>query len=125
MSTARETLCMTPDEVRACSVDFGDSTAANQRTGKLDAGELLTGTPVVTQHRSVPTTADALTLDDKAVNTSTIEVNGRDCLAGEAVQFTVTGGTAGAKYTVSVKCGTDATPAQTLEAFVTIKVEDG
>jgi hypothetical protein len=125
MSTCRETLTMTPDEVRACSVDFGDSTAANVRSGKLDAGELLTGTPTVTQHSSVPSDATALTLASKAVNTATIEINGRDCLAGEAVQFTATGGDADAKYVVSVKCSTDATPAQTLEAFVVIRVEDG
>lgn len=125
MSTCRETLCMTPDEVRLCSVDFGDSTAANARSGKLDAGVLLTGTPVVTQHRSTPSDATALTLDNKVVNSATIEINGRSCLAGEAVQFTATGGDAGARYVVSVLCGTDSTPAETLEVFVEIEVEDG
>jgi hypothetical protein len=95
------------DETRAVSVDF---------RGKLDSGELLTGTPTVTDSASV------LTLANEAVNSGNVTINGATCAAGQAVTFTVAGGVAGTDYTITVQCGTDATPAQTLEGRLTLRV---
>ena len=94
-------------EVRAVAVDFG---------AVLDSGELLTGTPTVTE------ATGGVTLGSKAVNTGSITVNGRTVITGQAVQFTITGGTAGTEYTVVVTCGTNATPAQTLIEVLRFKV---
>lgn len=89
-------------EVRNAVVDF---------QGKLSAGEILTGTPTVT---SVPT---GLTFANIAVNTVALTVNDVAVAIGEAVQFKVSGGTAGTRYTLVISAGTNATPAQTLEAI--------
>lgn len=89
-------------EVRNAVVDF---------QGKLSAGELLTGTPTVT---CVPT---GLTFSSIVVNTAAVVVNGITAAIGEAVQFRISGGTAGTRYTLVIGCGTNATPAQTLEAI--------
>lgn len=77
---------------------------------ELDSGELLTGTPTVTEE----TTGD-LTIGNKAVNTSTIVINGRSAVAGEAVQFNVSGQQDGTAYRLLISVGTDATPAQTIQ----------
>ena len=90
------------NEVRNVVVDF---------QWKLSSGELLTGTPTVT---SVPT---GLTFASIVVNTVAVVVNGITAAIGEAVQFRISGGTAGTRYTLMIACGTNATPAQTLEAI--------
>jgi len=85
--------------------------------GKLDAGELLTGTPTVT---ASPT---GLTIANVAVNTETLTINDASCVAGQAVQFTVAGGVAGVTYTITTKCDSTSTPAQVgLEVRCTLKV---
>jgi len=89
----------TASEVVNCSVDF---------TGKLDSGELLTGTPTVTE-----LTSSDLTISSVAVSTSTLTINGVSVATGAAVTYSVSGGTADTDYTLIVTCGTDATPAQT------------
>lgn len=93
-------------EVRNCAVDF---------SRKLDVGESLTGTPTVTISPTGPT------LSDKAVNTSALTINGDVVPIGSAVQFKVTGGTAGV-YTITATCGTTATPAQTLEVRCSLEI---
>ena len=86
--------------------------------GLLDAGELLTGTPTVLE----VTTTD-LTLGSKIVNTASITINSVVNLAGQAVTFTAAPTvTALGSYTVTVTCGTNATPAQTRKANVKITV---
>lgn len=100
---------MSAGETRMVAVSF---------IGKLDSGELLTGTPTVTE----VTTTD-LTLDNKAVNTAALTIDGATVAVGQAIQFSVTGGTAGTTYQITCSCGTDATPAQTLVATVTLVVE--
>lgn len=107
-------------ETRLFSVDFGD-TAAPQ-TGKLDTGKLLTGTPTISQDSVDPSSGTSLTLASKVVNTGTITINGRSCVAGTVVQFTAAAGTDGATYTVKITCSDDGSPAQTLVAWVTIYV---
>ena len=85
--------------------------------GKLDAGELLTGTPTVEE----VDTAD-LTLSSKTRNTSIITVNGLQVPISQGVQFFCTGGTAGTTYTIRVTCVTTATPAQTIIENLHLKV---
>ena len=66
--------------------DFGDTVVA---TGPINVGELLTGTPTITQESVSPTTVtDNLTLANKAVGTGTPDINGRTAASGEYVQFT-------------------------------------
>lgn len=83
----------------------------------LDVTELLTGTPTVTEA--------SLTLASKAVNSATFRNEyGGTCAIGKGVQFTAAGGTAGTSYSVIVSCGTNGTPAQTLEVLVPVYVRD-
>jgi hypothetical protein len=80
----------------------------------LNASELLTGTPTVT-NITVGSSTD-LTVASVARNTATITVeDDASVLASQAVQFSVTGGTTGTTYTLEVSCATDASPAQTLK----------
>ena len=96
-------------EVRNVAVDM---------RGLLDDGELLTGTPTI-----VEVTTTDLTLASKAVNGSTLTINGVECLAGQAVTFKVSGGVAGSTYTIRVTVSSDATPAQTFVVAVRLAVE--
>lgn len=80
-------------------------------TRDLDSGASLTGTPTI-----VEVTTTALTLANKKVNTATyVESQTGDTVAiGKALEFTVTGGTAGSTYTIRATCSTNSTPAETL-----------
>ncbi len=86
--------------------------------GKLDSGELLTGTPTITEI----TTSD-LTFSSVGVNSAALTINGRSVAISEAVQFKVTGGTADRTYRIRVSATSDSSPAQTLVVIVTLKVE--
>jgi hypothetical protein len=100
----------TVSEVRNGAISF---------VGKLDEGELLTGTPTMSE----ATTSD-LTFSNAAVNTSIRNINGVDVRVGMAVQFKVIGGTVlNSPYTMSTECDTDATPAQTLIGKVLLEIE--
>ena len=94
-------------ETRNAAVDFEK---------RLDSGELLTGTPTVTELD----TSD-LTIDNVKVNTASITVNDNTVEAGGAVQFRVAGQVDLKTYTLRVQCGTDSSPAQTLRAKVRFK----
>lgn len=99
-------------EVVNCLIDF---------RGKLDVGELLTGTPTVTENNS----PNHLSISSKAVNSQTITLSNGDTLAaGEAVTFRVTlsGATANTLYTITAVCGTTSTPAQTRDGACRIYV---
>lgn len=87
--------------------------------GKLDSGELLTGTPTVVDAN--PPSPQVLTIDNKKVNTGTITINDVSCVAGEAVQYRVACTTAGT-YNILITCGTTATPAQTVDCVVKLIV---
>lgn len=79
-------------------------------------GVLLTGTPTVTI-----SPAD-VTPTNKQVNTTTIDINGDSCVAGEAVLFTIpTGLVLDTDYTITVTCGTTGNPAQTLVGTLPLK----
>lgn len=85
--------------------------------GKLDSGELLTGSPTVAE----VTTSD-LTLDNEVVNSATLSIDGVSHTAGQAIQFNVAGGTAGTTYTIKITAGSDGSPAQTFITNVTLVV---
>ena len=84
----------------------------------LESGELLTGTPTVTEQ-----TTTALTLGSKAVNTTTLTIDGVSNVAGQAVTFTVDGTNAVADttYNILIYCGTNSTPAQVLPGKVRMR----
>ena len=97
----------TASEVRNVAVSF---------VGKLDSGELLTGSPTVAE-----STGD-LAIANVAVSTAALTINGASVAAGAAVQFSVSGGTAGTTYVITIACGTDSTPAQTLRGAIYLPV---
>lgn len=92
-----------PNETRLAAVSF---------SGCLDSGETLTGTPTIT--------CSGLTLGSKQVSVGALTIDGVSVPAGEAVTFTITDGTAGTKYTITIVVST--TAGQTLERFVTLQV---
>jgi hypothetical protein len=95
-------------EIRAYAVDF---------QGKLDTGELLTGTPTVTEVG----TSD-LTISARVINTSELTINGATVAIGEALQFNVvaTGATVGKVYTILCQATTD--NSQTLNGHIKVLI---
>ncbi len=115
----------TTTETRVHTVDFGDSdTTSDLADGKLNNGELFTGTPTVDVYSKTPSSASDPTLGSKAFNTEVLFANGRAIVIGEAIQFTVTGGTSGATYVMKLSGGTDSSPSQTLESYPEIVIQD-
>ena len=107
-SKAPEIPSASTDEHRISSVDF---------SGKLDSGELLTGTPTVTE----PT--GTITPTGTVVNTAALEIRGNTVQPGEAVQFSVNvAGVPEGLYTIDVSCQTDSTPAQTVTTELKVRV---
>ena len=100
---------MKVSEIRNVAVSF---------IGRLDSGELLTGTPTV-----VEVTSTDLTISDVAVNTAQITVLGKTVATGQAVQFKVLGGAANTNYSIRITTVTDATPAQTFIIKIRIRVK--
>lgn len=95
------------DSVRNAAVSF---------SGELDAGELLTGTPTITED----TTSD-LVISNKSVSIEELKINGLSVPIGEAVQFTVSGFvSANFPYTIDISCDTDSSPEQTLLGSIVI-----
>lgn len=99
---------MSAGETRLVSVDF---------TGKLDGGELLTGAVTTAISPSGPTISNA------AVSMSALTINGETVAIGQAVQFKITGTTAGTTYAVTITVATNSTPAETLQGAVIIVVD--
>ena len=94
--------------------------------GLLDSGESLTGTPAVVEvTTSDLTIANIAAASNKGtVNTSTIIINGVDVVAGDAVQFKVSGQLlTHTPYTIMITAGTDSTPAQTKVKYVRFMCE--
>lgn len=118
-STAPETYTKAAYASLSCTVDFGAS--SRPLTGQLDAGELLTGTPTVTQLSKTVAGADDITATGVTVNAAADEANGRTVAIGEGVQLLLPGGTAGCTYTFAVRCTTDA--GRPLEGRITLTVE--
>lgn len=89
--------------------------------GKLNPGELLTGTPT-----AVEVSTSDLTISNVVVNTSVVEINGINHDPGQAVLYSITGGLAAVNdYCIKVKGETTATPVQTPEIFTKLIVNDG
>ena len=109
IATAPQIHSKTTDEVRNIATSF---------VGKLDVGELLTGSPNIEE-----ITTTALTFANQAVNVAALTINSKTVAIGMAVQFKVSGGVAGISYRIRVTVNTDATPAQTLVAIVRLEVE--
>lgn len=109
MPTAPQIQSKTASEVRNLAVSF---------VNELDTSpnELLTGTPTISA------TPSGLTFSSVAVNSVARTINGVSVAIGKAVQARVSGGTAGQEYTLTVTAGTDATPAQTLITYCTLRV---
>lgn len=83
-------------------------------SGRLASGELLTGTPTVSISPTGPTISNA------QVNGSTVTINGNSCIAGKAVLFTLAGLTLGTDYTITISCGSNSTPAETIVGTLTV-----
>lgn len=98
---------MRTTETRLISASFDDV---------LESGEAFTGTPTASDSPS------DLTIASIAFSTTEKTILGKDVAAGRVVSFTATGGTADTDYTVTIRCGTDATPAQTVEGDIFIRV---
>lgn len=105
--TAPEIRGQAVGEVRVHSVDF---------RGRLDSGELLTGTPIVEE---ISTTD--LTLTDITVNVIALTINGQAVGIGLAVQFKNSGVLKDVIYRIRITVGTDSSPAQTLKCIVRIE----
>lgn len=94
--TAYPTLYKTPDDVLPIVASFAKD---------LARGDLLTGTPTVAVSPSGPVVS-AAQLNTEAI---AIEIDGKvdhHAKARQAVQFTMSGGTAGQTYTVTVTAST-------------------
>jgi len=86
----------------------------------LDKGELITGTPVVTE-----VTSSDLTFTDQRSNSSAFTMDEHRYETGKVALFKVYGQiVANTPYTLKVQITTDATPAQTKIRGVTFSVED-
>ena len=109
MSTALEKQRKHVSEVRNVAVSF---------VGKLDVGEDLTGTPTAVE---VDTTD--LTISNVAVSIIALTINDRAVPIGRAVQFRVSSGIAGTRYTVRVTANTDASPSQILSVNTVLNVD--
>lgn len=93
-------------EVRNAAISF---------VGKLDNGELLSGSPTVTA-------TTGITIASAAKNSTTVTIDGESVAANQAVTFRVSGGSAGSSYTITASCATDAALPQTLIATVRLNV---
>jgi len=103
--TCLERPIVSTGSVRLVRVDFTDA---------LDSGVSLTGTPTV-----VEVTTSDLTLGNKIVTIASYDDDsGTTVAAGKAIQFTVTGGTAGTTYTILCTVATDSSPAETIPCNV-------
>lgn len=105
-NTAPQRTAKVAGEVRGAAVSFH---------GKLDQGELLTGTPTASA------SPGTLTCSSERVSDSALTINGRQVAAGKAVQLTLSGGVAAVEYTVTVTAQT--TLGQTLIGRFIVPVE--
>jgi hypothetical protein len=108
MSKATSKEQKTASETRNVSVRFSEL---------LDDGEVLTGTPTILELVSTD-----LTIISKSISTAVRTINGVSTPIGEAVQYSVAGGTAGTTYDIQIVAVTDSTPAQTLYGNLELKI---
>lgn len=86
----------------------------------LDSGELLTSDSTAPTATVSPS---GLTVSGLAINTAAVDINGTSHAAGQALIFSVSGGTAGTEYTITLTAYSDATPAQKFVKDIQITVE--
>lgn len=109
-NTAPQRPTIAEGEVRNVSVSFVDV---------LDDGELLTGTPTVSEQGT-----SNLTISNVSINSANLTINGESVSPGQAVQFRVSGQRASTgSYTIKITVGTDATPPQTLVKYIRFSVD--
>jgi len=117
MPTAPQIRQMTAGEKRVFAVSF---------VGMLDGTEVLDGTPtaveVTTSDLTIANIAE--TANQATVSTGSLTIDGATVTTGQALQFTVSGGTAGTCYTIRLTASTDASPSpgQTLILDVILDV---
>lgn len=92
--------------------------AAVSMSAKLADGEVLIGTPTV-----VEVGTSDLTLSSKVISTVAQDISGVNVPVGEAIQFSVSGGSVNTLYTINVSCQTTSNPPQTIHGKVTFHVE--
>lgn len=105
--SARTRFLKTPSEVRNVRVGLKDL---------LDTGELLTGTPTITVSPS------GLTVSSPAVNSTTLVIDNETYVAGQAVTFVISSGTAGTLYQLTITVSSD--DSQTFERYVYVLVQN-
>lgn len=108
MSEAPQIPCFVEGETRNGKASFAS---------KLDAGELLTGTPTITE---IGTTD--LTFANVALSTAVQLINGIEVAAAAAVNWKVTGFIANKAYRLLITGNTTAVPAQTLRGIARFTV---
>jgi hypothetical protein len=88
--------------------------------GALDSGELLTGTPTVTEVDTddAAVAPATLTIENVAVNVAALTINNKSVAIGQAVQFKVSGQAAGNSYRLRIVVATTSSPAQTERKWV-------
>ena len=112
MSTAPQIQPASVGSVRNIAVSFAK---------ELDSGELLTGTPTITDAN--PNSPEDLTISNKVISTAVLTINGVTVPVAEAVQCNVSGFIeANFPYTLDIIIGTDATPTQTLVGSIIISL---
>lgn len=107
---AEQIQCKTVDEVRNVSVSFD---------GRLDSGIVLIGAPTVVELYSID-----LTISNIIINTAILTINGVSVPIGKAVQFAISSGIAGNRYTIKITAASDASPPEIHVGYITLDVEE-
>lgn len=87
-------------------------------TDELDAGELLSGTPVIDEQ-----TTNHLTIVNKVISTGELTILNVAVATAKAVQCTISGFQAGTDYVINGTITTDSVPAQTIPFKIRITGE--
>lgn len=105
------------DAIQQHTVKVGETrNFALDLRGKLDAGELLVGTPTV-----VELTTAHLSINNKNINSAERIINGLTVPVAQAVVFKVSGFQTGVRYRIQITIGTDAVPAQTIIEHIVVR----
>ena len=100
-----------------CVLDGETRNGKASFANKLDSGELLTGSPTITELGTTD-----LTIANAAVSTAALTINGVSVDTGEAITFKASGFVANKIYRLLLQCGTDSSPAQTLRGIARLVV---
>ena len=107
----------------ATTQEIPSKAVAEVRNGAISFDALLDTTEVVSTIASIAATPTGLTFSNQKVNDAVVDIKGSSVAIGRAVQFRVSGGSAGVLYTGVATVTTNATPAQTLTATFRLLVE--